>query len=113
MSAVRGPWSVAHGPCERHRYNDGMSKPVKILIALALAGFLSYVIYSSMGLSQVRCEVCIEFQGGRECRTATGVDEAEAKRTAASNACALLAAGMTESIACENTQPKSAVCRPK
>jgi hypothetical protein len=51
--------------------------------------------------------VCIAFNGRSACRTAAGATEEFARRTAITNACGEIASGVTDSIACENTQPTS------
>jgi len=83
-----------------------MKKPVVAGIAFALF-VLAYVVYSSMHLAGRRVEVCIAFNGRSACRTAAGASEEFARRTATTNACAELASGVTDSIACENTPPTS------
>jgi hypothetical protein len=83
-----------------------MKKPVLIGIIFAVI-VLGYIVYSSMNLSEHRVEVCITFNGNSACRTAAGATEEFARRTATTNACAQLASGVTDSIACENTQPTS------
>ena len=83
-----------------------MKKPVIAGILFALV-VLAYVVYSSMNLSGHRVEVCIAFNGRSACRTAAGASEEFARRTATTNACAELASGVTDSIACENTPPTS------
>lgn len=84
-----------------------MSKSVKIGIAVVFAIIIGIVIYSTLNLSRYECEVCIEFGGRTQCRTAAGSAREEAIRTATDNACALLTSGMTNSIACGHTPPKS------
>jgi hypothetical protein len=81
-----------------------MKKPV-ILGIVFVAVVLGVIIYSSMNLAGHRVEVCIAFNGRTNCRTASGSSEEFARRTATTNACAALASGVTESIACEQTQP--------
>jgi hypothetical protein len=76
-------------------------------IALGALLFAALLAYSTLRLRQHRVEVCIAFNGRTECRTASGASEQEAIRTATENACALIASGMTESIACERTPPQS------
>jgi hypothetical protein len=83
-----------------------MKKPVLIGIAFALI-VLAYVVYSSMSLAGHRVEVCMTFNGRTNCRTASGASEEFARRTATTNACADIASGVTDSIACENTPPNS------
>jgi hypothetical protein len=78
--------------------------------ALALAGLVAVVVLSSLSIGSVRCEVCIEFRGRQVCRAVDGNDEAEARAAAVTNACALLASGVTDTVACQNTPPSSVHC---
>jgi len=68
---------------------------------------LGYIIYSSFGGKRVHCQVCMVFNGRRDCRTASAETRENAQRTAVTNACAQLASGVTESGQCENTPPES------
>lgn len=80
----------------------------KRLFAVAgIAVFLVVLVLLTMGENRKRVEVCIAFGGRTECRTASGATIEEAQRTAAQNACALLATGMTASMACDRTPPVS------
>ena len=88
-------------------YNPAMNKTTKLLIGIGVAIFFGYVIYSSMGLDQFRCEVCMEFRGQTACSTAAGTSRQEAQRTATDTACAQISSGVTDSIACSQSQPKS------
>lgn len=83
------------------------NKKIGILIALAALGFIAALAYNTMSYSQVKVEVCMEFRGRQDCRTALGATEPLALRAATDLACALIASGMTDSIACSNTPPKS------
>ena len=47
------------------------------------------------------------FNGKTDCRTASADTEEHALRSAAANACALIASGVTDSLACEHSQPAS------
>jgi hypothetical protein len=69
--------------------------------------FAAILTYSMMSLRKFRVEVCIEWNGRTECRTASGASQQEALRTATDNACTLLASGMTENMACGRSDPKS------
>lgn len=71
---------------------------------LLLAGLMTWMMLSGR---RHRVEVCMEFRGQTVCRTASGPTRAEAVRTATDNACGLLASGMTDTIQCGNTPPKS------
>ena len=65
------------------------------------------LVRSTMNLAQYRVEVCMTYQGRSECRTAAGSSEEFALRTATTNACALIASGVTDSMACERAAPQS------
>jgi len=77
---------------------------VSILFGLAVLGAL---VYSTLGLRQVSCEVCMTFNGRTQCAKASGTTREEAQRTATDTACAPISGGMTESIQCSNTPPDS------
>ena len=78
-----------------------------LLILAAVVVFIGLLAYMSMGLRQVRVEVCVGFQGHQNCRTAAGPTEEQAIRTATDNACATISSGMTESMTCGRTPPLS------
>ena len=82
-----------------------MKKPVVVGIAFVVA-VLAVLIYSTLNLAQYRVEVCMAFNGRTQCRTASADSEEHALRTAASNACALISSGVTDTIACEHGEPK-------
>jgi hypothetical protein len=84
-----------------------MSKKVKLAVGLVFIFLVGIILYSTMNLNRYECEVCMEFQGRTSCRTAAGSTREEAVRTATDNACADIASGMTENIACGHTPPKS------
>jgi len=77
-------------------------------IAVAfVAVVLGVIFFSTFHQERVSCRVCVTFNGRRDCRTASAVNQQEAVRTAVGNACALIAAGVTETTQCENTKPDS------
>lgn len=83
-----------------------MNKTVLLAIVFVV-GVLIVLVYTTMGNARYRCEVCISFQNRTACRTAAAATDAQALRTATENACAQIASGVTDSIACENTPPQS------
>ena len=83
------------------------NKKIWIVVAVFVAIFAGVLIYSTMNLAQYKAEVCITFNGRTQCRTAAGVTEENALRAATSDACATLAGGVTEVMACEHTNPSS------
>ena len=84
-----------------------MKKPTVILAIAFGAVVLAVLIFTTIGTNKFRCEVCITFNGRTACRTAGASTEPQAVRTATENACAQIASGVTDSMACENTPPKS------
>lgn len=80
---------------------------------VALVGFCGFVVWSSLGVGGVRCEVCMQFNGREACRAVDGNDEQEAHMAAVTNACALIASGVTDTVACQRQTPAKAECRPQ
>lgn len=70
------------------------------------------VVGSSLRTGAVRCEVCIDFRGRSACRAVDGATAEDARMAAITNACALLASGVTDTVACQRTHPRSAECGP-
>jgi hypothetical protein len=68
---------------------------------------LGYIVISSFSRPRFRCQVCMSFNGRRDCRTASAETRENALRTAITNACAELAGGRSESNQCEMTRPES------
>lgn len=81
-----------------------MKKPVLVGI-IFVAVVLGVLIYSSLNLAKHRVEVCITFHGNASCRIASGTTQEFARHTAITNACSQISSGVTDSIACENTEP--------
>jgi hypothetical protein len=80
------------------------------LAAVVLTAIVAVVVVSSLQVGNARCEVCVEFRGRQACRAVDAATEDEARRGAHTNACALLASGVTDSLACERTAESSARC---
>jgi hypothetical protein len=72
--------------------------------------FMLYVVYNSLQVSGIRCEVCITYEGRSQCRTVDGDSREEAMMAATTNVCAFLSSGVTDSIACSRTPPTKADC---
>jgi hypothetical protein len=88
-----------------------MSRIFKIVFPLALAaGFLAYLVWSSLSLGGVSCAACVQFAGQSACRTASGTTEREATSTATDNACEFVTSGRDELIPCTQAPPISVQC---
>ncbi len=85
-----------------------MRKPVIAGILFVLV-FLAVLVYSTLSLTRdrQRVEVCMQFEGRTACRVASADTESNATRTAITNACALIASGVTASQQCEHSTPVS------
>jgi hypothetical protein len=81
-----------------------MRKPVVAGIIFVLV-VLGVIIYSSFNLAKYRLEVCVNFNGKTNCKTASAVSEEFAQQTATANACGEIAFGVTETVACEHSVP--------
>ena len=92
-----------------------MSSSMRWTIAVSVLLFLLFaaaMVYSMTRQFAQTCEVCITFNGRTACREAYGGTPEEAIKTATDNACGLLAAGMTQAIACGKIVPDSTTCDP-
>ena len=81
-----------------------MRKPVLAGIIFVLI-VLGVIVYSSFNLAKVRVEVCVNFNGKTNCKTASATTEEFAHQAAVTNACGEIAFGVTETVACEHSPP--------
>ncbi len=87
-----------------------MKKPnrrIGILVFVLTSGFFWFLVKGTLDQQKFRAEVCMDFQGRSNCAVAVGPTEDQALRTATQTACATISSGMTESMACDRTPPKS------
>lgn len=88
-----------------------MSRTTKTsLVFLGL--FILGTIYLSTRVAQVECEVCVTFRGMTTCRKAASGTREAAIQSAVTSACSNMAGGMTDTIACERTEPDRTSCTP-
>ena len=80
------------------------------LVVAALLLFMALVVYRSFHIASYKCVVCVSFEGRRACGNVEGQTESEARAGAMTNACAQVASGVTETMACERTQPSQSDC---
>lgn len=85
-------------------------RPKSLLTVAVVLAFVAFLTWSTLSAQKAECEVCVEFQGGRNCASASHENEAEAARSAQTTACGPLAKGMNDAIACENRPPISRQC---
>ena len=82
---------------------------VGLLFAAALLGVM---LYETLRLRQVECEVCVELDGRTKCLIVRGEDEQQAIQTARDGACSFITAGRAEVIRCSGKPPTSYRCKP-
>ena len=85
---------------------------VTVLVILGTMLVVGYLLYGSTTLVQAECELCVSYRGQTQCRRGSGTDDEEARSAARRAACAVMAAGMNESIACQNVPPTNVRCPP-
>ncbi len=82
-----------------------------LILVVGIAAFIYILFTLSFEGAQFSCEVCQEYRGRTDCRTASGATEAEATRTAIDTACGLLSGGdRTLNLQCIDTKPRSVTC---
>ena len=86
----------------------GISRPALAGIVFVVA-VLAVIAYMSVNLARhgIRAEVCMDFNGRSNCKTVSGDSREHVIQTGVSNACADIVSGVTETIQCEHTAPKS------
>ncbi len=82
-----------------------------MIIGIVL-GIFVLVTWKMSHQAQVECNLCLEFNGRRECVTSTGPDADATAEAAQSSVCARLASGVTEVVACGRLPRIDLKCQP-
>lgn len=82
-----------------------------LLTAGVLAALGGFLLWSTLASQRHECTVAVTYHGRADTATASAETEQDARRQAQTTACGTLAAGMSESIACDNTPPDLTECR--
>ena len=77
------------------------------IVVVFIVAVIAALVFTTFGNRQYRCEVCITFNGKKNCSTAAARTKEAAQRTASETACADLEHNMTDRINCPNTPPDS------
>jgi len=86
-----------------------MSRKSLAWIALVV-GFTAFLAWTTLSGQKAECEVCVEYNGKRNCASASHQSEDEAARSAQTTACGPITSGMNDVIACDATPPVSRQC---
>jgi hypothetical protein len=81
------------------------SNKIGIVIALFILAFAVWILYSTLQGPRYRVRVCMSYQSRSSCRTVSAKSEQAALQSAVENACADITSGVTETIACQQSQP--------
>jgi hypothetical protein len=84
-----------------------------IITILAIIAFGALLLFNTLTAQKVTCTVCMEFNGQRNCATASHEDETAARESAQTTACGPITSGMNQSIACGRVVPASVQCQGK
>ena len=84
-----------------------------IITIIAAVLFGALLLFNTLSAQKVECSVCVEFNGTRNCATASHENESDARQAAQSTACGPLTNGMNEAIACGRVTPVSAQCKTR
>ncbi len=76
-------------------------------------GFAGLLFVSTLRAQKEVCEVCVSFNGGENCATASAETREEAARSAQNTACGPLVNGMNDALACDARPPVRAMCRTR
>ena len=91
-----------------------MKRPISktVILGILFAAFvLGVIIYLTLGLRQVECEVCVDIDGRPNCKTVKGENQQDAVQTAKDNACAEISHGRDETIRCSQSPPTRIQCK--
>jgi hypothetical protein len=80
---------------------------IGIAVALLVIAIFVALVYMSISQRDYKVKVCVTFHGRRNCGTAAGTSREEALTAATRVACATISSGVTDSIACNRTEPDS------
>lgn len=85
----------------------------RIITIVAIVTFVALLLYNTLSAQKYTCEVCVEFNGQRNCATASHESEDEAEHSAQMTACGPLTNGMDDQIACSRRPPVTQQCKTK
>ena len=80
---------------------------IGLIISVFVLAVAALIAFSTLKGPRYRVEVCMFFGGRFNCKTVSGRSESSALRGGITNSCADLASGVSEVMACEESEPKS------
>jgi len=81
-----------------------------LIFLLVAGGFVALLLADLGATNEVRCSLCVEFGGRRECATGQGVNRRDALQSAQGVACAPMTSGPNDAFRCTATPPSQVSC---
>lgn len=81
-----------------------------VWVGVGLAALMVAIVWSSFITARVECEVCLTYDGRRNCGSASAPTREEAIRAAQDVACSSLASGRAGNLACSRARPTQVTC---
>ncbi len=69
--------------------------------------FIALVLFTTVQGPRYRVQVCMSFENREACKIVNAHSEEGAMRSAIQNACADISSGVTDTVKCEKSDPKS------
>jgi hypothetical protein len=88
-----------------------MTARARSITLLILAGFVAFLLWSTLSSQRSECSVAVEFEGRRGSGTASAASEEDALREAQTAACGPITGSMNDRVACARLKPVSRHCR--
>ena len=76
-------------------------------MTLVVGALVALIAYGTLSGPRYRLTVCMAYNGNTACRTVSAKSEQGAMQSAVQNACADIASGVTPTMNCEKSEPKS------
>ncbi|RKZ07857.1 hypothetical protein DRQ53_07000 [bacterium] len=81
-----------------------------MLTLVVLLGIAALVYFGMQGTADVKCRVCMTWNGEQICQESAGATRAEAVDRARTAICQILATGRADNIKCGRMEPDSVEC---
>ncbi|MFL6463207.1 MAG: hypothetical protein ACJ73N_02200 [Bryobacteraceae bacterium] len=72
-----------------------------------MVAFIALVLFTTLAGPRFRVQVCMSFEGRDACKIVNAHSEEGAIRSAIQNACADISSGVTNTVKCEKSEPKT------
>jgi len=87
-----------------------MHRHRKLLAIALVVAFVAFLAWSTLSAQKATCNICIVYNGVRNCASASNETIDEAAQAAQTTACGPLTHGMNDAVACQRRQPVSQEC---